>query len=104
MRRFRGVVLVTVTVLGSIALAACETTQSQTENAARRWLGQPVRAYAESRSLVPETVYDNPDGTRTFMFRHRAPLGSCGVTMVATPSGNEFVIARVNTTCGAQVF
>ena len=101
MVRLRAFGLATIVVLGSIALAACETTQSQTENAVRRWLGQPVRAYAEARSLVPETVYDNPDGTRTFMFRHRAPLGSCGVTMIGAPSGNEFVITRINTTCGA---
>ena len=91
-------------IVGTLVLAGCETTQSQTENAARRWLGQPVRAYAESRSLTPETVYDNPDGTRTFMFRHPSPLGSCGVTLIGAAAGSEFLNRRVNTTCGAQVF
>lgn len=115
-------------IMGAAALAGCaapvyqETLADKHHALEQRYLGLPVRAFVEDKSIAPSNVIDNGDGSRTYLFRIAHPYGSCGVTIVASlsdrgnvsgfakgagprgPSGgallaDEYLTRRLTTTC-----
>lgn len=70
------------------------------------WIGQSVRTFAEVNSLVPKSVYDNPEGTRSFIFEKQLALAPCGVTVVGKRKEgySEFVIVNMATGCPPGTF
>lgn len=89
-----------VWVIGLVA--GCQTyDDSVTRSFRANWKGQPVRSFAEYRSLVPAGHHDTPSG-RTYIFNTTAPLGNaCGITIysVIDQQRGEYVIDRVATNC-----
>lgn len=108
-------------IMGAAVLAGCappvyqETLADKHHALEQRYLGLPVRAFVEDKSIAPSNVIDNGDGSRTYLFRIAHPYGSCGVTIVASmpekspasaaaPQGsssgrNEYLTRRLTTTC-----
>lgn len=93
-------------ILGA-ALAGCTTYGEAMRAQMVPWIGQPVRTFAEVNSLVPDQVYDNPEGTRTFIYRKMLGTGAtCGVTAIGKKRENysEWVIANMATGCPPGTF
>jgi hypothetical protein len=70
----------------------------------QNWIGHSIREYIEEKSVSPTDAFNNPDGTRTYIFRVENMYGSCGSTFKTTPSNHEFIITSINSTCGFPQF
>lgn len=82
-----------------VCLSSCQEATEVMRDKAQAWIGQPVSSYAETHSITPVSVYDNPSGERIFIFRQYAPLGSCGTTIKATKGKDEYYIKTFLTDC-----
>lgn len=89
-------------LLALIGLAACETTESQTQREIDQWRGRPVSEFVARYSWAPEHVFDPTPGARTYVFRRPG----CGLTIDARAAapGEVYRVAHMRTDCGVRQF
>jgi hypothetical protein len=87
-----------------LSVSGCQRTDDMVRERLEYWKGQPMREYVEQKSNPPTLVFDNPDGTRTYIYQINSAYGGCGTTFKTVPHDREFIINSISTTCGPQQF
>lgn len=78
------------------ALAGCQTYDQSVRQSLQPYMHKPVRYFSEQQALAPTAVYDNADGSRTYIFNK----WRCGYTIKATGEpGQPYMVREIISTC-----